>query len=210
VKDFEIEAVRVENLLKANNLRVANLTFDAVETRPFDQYEPEFKAVVRLAVRLRARLVNLMAPSLKADRADQVAKLVRLQSIAAQSKIILTAETHCGQITEQPADALRLCQDVPGLALTLDPSHYYAGPNQGRDFTVLYPHVQGTGFRAGGYSWDKIQLPWGESPIDFKAVVLYLEKARYRGFYISEYIEGFNQVDAVAESKRYLEWIKTL
>ena len=96
------------------------------------------------------------------------------------------------------------------MGLTLDPSHYYAGPNQGVPFDDLYPLTRGTGFRAGGMSWKTIQLPWLQGPIDFAGIVRGLEAAGYDGFYVAEYIEGFNDVDAVAESRRFLEWLRGL
>lgn len=210
VEDFGREAARVEAVLQTNQLRVANLTFDSLEVRPFDRYEQEFRAVVKLAVRLKARLINLMAPSPKAGRQELIARLRKLQAIASESGVILTLETHCFQITEKPADALWICQQVPGLGLTLDPSHYYAGPNQGASFDELYPYVQGTGFRAGGTSWQAIQMPWLQGPINFAAIVRKLEAQGYKGFYVAEYIEGFNQLDPVAESRKFFEWAKRL
>ena len=208
VQDFDKEAARVEALLAINKLRVSNLTFDAVETCPFEQYEREFDALARLAARLKARLINLMAPSLKADRADQVGKLSKLNAIARKHGVILTLETHVGQITERPAEALKLCREIPGLGLTLDPSHYYAGPNQGAPFDELLPFVQGTGFRAGGMTWKEIQMPWGEGPIDFAAIVRKLEAQGYKGFYVCEYLEGHNQLDPLVEARKFLNWAK--
>ncbi len=210
VKDFDREATRVESALAANHLKVSNLTFDPVEARPFDEYKEQFRAVVKLAARLDARLINLMAPSAKADRGDQVAKLRICQEIASRDGVLLTVETHCNQITELPKDAEWLCRQVPGLGLTLDPSHYYAGPHQGKDFDDLCPLTQGTGFRAGGMSWKEIQLPWGQGPIDFAEIVRKLEASGYDGFYVAEYIEGFNEVDPLVESRRFLEWIRGL
>ncbi len=208
--NFDAEAGRVERALATNGLRVANLTFDAFDDGRFDPYEQQFEAVVKLAARLKARLINIMAPSNQADRPQVVTRLKRLVALAAQEGVLLTLETHCNQITERPADALWLCQQVPGLGLTLDPSHYYAGPNQGGSFEALYPFVQGTGFRAGGGSWSEIQLPWGQGPIDFAAVVRKLEAAGYKGFYVVEYIEGFNKVDARVESGKFLRWARRL
>ena len=37
-----------------------------------------------------------------------------------------------------------------------------------------------------------------------------LEAAGYQGFYVAEYIEGFNDVDPLVESRRFLEWIRGL
>ena len=208
MRDFEAEARRLEKLLAARGLRVANLTFDAVESAPFEQYAQEFEALARLAARLEARLINLMAPSLQVDRADQVAKLRKLQAIAQRHGVILTLETHANQITERPAEARKLCQEIPGLGLTLDPGHYYAGPNQGASFDEVLPFVQGTGFRAGGMSWKEIQLPWGEGPIDFAAIVRKLEAAGYPGFYACEYLQWDDGLDPLVEAKKFLEWMK--
>lgn len=210
VRDFEKESARVEAAFKATGLKIANLTFDSLDSRPYETYRTQFEALVKLAAREKARLINLMAPAANHDRHGAVVKLRELQGIAQRSSVILTVETHVGQMTEKPADALWLCRQVPGLGLTLDPSHYYAGPNRGAPYDDLIPYVQGTGFRAGGLSWEQIQLPWGEGPIDFAAVVRKLESAGYKGFYMSEYIEGFNQVDAAAQAKRYLDWIRGL
>ncbi|GMU20458.1 MAG: hypothetical protein AMXMBFR13_05550 [Phycisphaerae bacterium] len=208
LEDFDREAGRLEAILKETGLKISNFTFDAVESRPYEQYEREFTALAKFAARTKARLINLMAPSPKADRDDQVAKLRKLVAIAKKHDVLLTVETHVGQITEKPEEALRLCRDVPGLGLTLDPSHYYAGVHQGKSFDQLYPYVQGTGLRAGGMSWEQIHLPWGEGKVDFAKIIRDLEKAGYQGFYAAEYIEGFNQVDALVQSRRFLEWIR--
>ncbi|NLE56733.1 MAG: TIM barrel protein [Planctomycetes bacterium] len=158
VKDFDTEAARVAKALADNKLKVSNLTFDGIETKPFDEYKTRFTAVVKLAVRLKAPLINIMAPPAKSDRADMMAKLKVIHRIAADSGIKLTLETHMGQMTEIPADAEKICKEIPGLGLTLDPSHYYAGPNQGKCFDNLYPYVMNTGFRAGGMKWEDIQM----------------------------------------------------
>jgi sugar phosphate isomerase/epimerase len=208
MKDFDKEAERIEGLLATCKLRVSNLTFDAIETKPFDEYEEQWRALVRLAARLDARLINIMAPSAKCDRADQIEKLRVLQKIASESNVGFTIETHCNQITELPADAKWACEQVPGMGLTLDPSHYYAGPNQGKPFDELYPLTMGTGFRAGGMSWKTIQSPWGTGPIDFDEIVRKLEAGGYDGFYVAEYIEGFNDLSALEQSKRFLEWAR--
>jgi sugar phosphate isomerase/epimerase len=209
VADFNKEATRVESALAASHMRVSNCTFDAMEQRPFDEYEKQFDALVRFAARSKAGLINIMAPGVKANRPDAVAKLRKLEAIASRSHIMLTLETHTNQITERPADAAWLCDQVPGLGLTLDPSHYYAGPNQGASFDQLYPLTRGTGLRAGGMNWATVQLPWGEGPIDFAAIIRSLEKAGYKGFYETEYIEGFNRVDALRETRRFREWMET-
>lgn len=210
VKDFDKEAARVEKALADNRLKVSNLTFDAIETKPFEEYKTRWTAVVRLAARLRAPVVNIMAPSVKSDRADQVAKLKVIHRIAADHGVRLTLETHINQITELPADAERICREIPGLGLTLDPSHYYAGPNQGKSIDGVLPYVMNTGFRAGGMTPAELQIKWGEGPIDFAAIVRKLEAGGYQGYYVVEYLEGYGKADSVESSKLFLEWLKGL
>jgi sugar phosphate isomerase/epimerase len=210
MKDFDKEALRIEKILAANKLKVSNLTFDGIDAKQFDAYTKRFEIVMKLANRLDTRLVNIMAPPKGADKQEMADKLEAIQKIAAQHKVKLTLETHTGQLTEFPADAVWLCKQAPGVGLTLDPSHYYAGPNQGKSFEEVYPYVFGTGFRAGGMEWATVQMPWGEGPIDFGAIVREMESHGYQGFYVVEYIEGFNKLDPVVESRRFLEWIRAL
>lgn len=209
-KDFDQEAARVERLLAKYKLGVSNLTYDSLEIKPFEQYEQDMGLLAHLAARLHARLINIMAPSAKYDFDEAVLKLRALQAIVAEHGVLLSVETHVNQLTELPADAARLCEQVPGLGLTLDPSHYYAGPNQGKPFDSLYPKVYGTGFRAGGMSIDTIQMPWGEGPIDFDAVVRGMEAAGYKSFYVAEYLQDFRGVDALPQCRKFLAWGKDL
>jgi sugar phosphate isomerase/epimerase len=209
-KDFDKEATRVEGLLAKHRLKVSNFTYDAMEIKPWPEYEADFRAMAKLATRLHAKVINIMAPKAKGDLQDAIGKLRKLQAIAAEHNVQLTIETHVGQMTELPADAAKLCKEVPGLGLTLDPSHYYAGPNQGKPFDSLYPLVRGTGFRAGGLTKDKIQMAWGEGPIDFARIVRDLEAAGYKGFYAAEYLEAHGPVDAMESSRKFLAWGKAL
>lgn len=210
MKDFDKEASRIEKILAENKLKVSNLTFDGIDAAHFDDYTKRFETVMKLANRLHAPLVNIMAPPNKADKQEMAEKLKAVQKIAARHNVKLTLETHAGQLTEHPADAVWLCEQAKGVGLTLDPSHYYAGPNQGKDFKVVYPYVAGTGLRAGGMSWATVQIPWGEGPIDFAAIIRDLEAQGYQGFYVVEYIEGHNKVDPIKESKAFIDWIKSL
>ncbi len=58
--------------------------------------------------------------------------------------------------------------------------------------------------------WEDIHNPWGTGPIDFEGLIRKMEAVHYQGYYVVEYIEGFNQVDPTKESARYLAWIQKL
>ncbi len=209
-KDFEKEASRVEHAVLPLQLKVASLTFEAPDFKDFDNYKKQLDAVTKLAVRLKANVVNVMAPPKDADRADVVAKFKAMEDIAERNGVELTVDTQANKLTEMPADAAWLCEQVPGLGLTLEPGQFYAGRNQGKNFDAVLPYVKGAGFCASGTDSKQIQLPWGEGPIDFTALVQKLEARHYRGFYVADYVEGLNGVDAVEQCGKFQAWSKQL
>ena len=53
--------------------------------------------------------------------------------------LVLALLTHSETLTADPQVAVELCQAVPGLGLTLDPSHYLQGPKPDVDFDCVFP-----------------------------------------------------------------------
>ena len=212
LRDFEREARRVEGILKDHRLGVSNLTFDAVDSWEggFDAWVEGFERVVALAERLETTLVNLMAPRAAFAWDKAVARLGRAVEAAGARGVRVSVETHVDQLTERPADAVRLCREVKGLGLTLDPSHFFAGANQGRPFEEAYALAYGTGIRAGGTTKEELQKPWGEGPVDFREVVTKLEGAGYTGYYVAEYLEDYSPEDPLVESAKVLAWLRRL
>jgi sugar phosphate isomerase/epimerase len=78
---------------------------------------------------------------------------------------------------------------VPGLGLTLDASHYYAGPNQGADFSAVLPFVRHVHLRDAGADWAHIQVPAGSGRVDFGDIVRRLHALDYGGKFAIEYID---------------------
>jgi sugar phosphate isomerase/epimerase len=208
--DFDKEADRVAGILADHRLGVSNLTFDAVDSweAGFDAWIGGFASVAALGERLETTLVNLMAPAASFAWDEAVARLARAVEAAGARGVRVSVETHVDQMTERPADAVRLCREVPGLGLTLDPSHFFAGPNQGQPFDGAYALAYGTGIRAGGTRKDQLQVPWGEGPVDFQEVVGKLEDAGYTGYYVAEYLEDYSPEDPLVESEKVLAWLR--
>ena len=208
--DFEKEADQVAGILADHRLGVSNLTFDAVDQggAGFDAWLEGFGVVVALAERLETTLVNLMAPAASFAWDEAVPRLGQAVEAGGARGVRVSVETHVDQLTERPADAVRLCREVPGLGLTLDPSHFFAGPNQGRPFDEAYAMAYGTGIRAGGTKKDELQRPWGMGPTDFREVVTKLEAAGYTGYYVAEYLEEFSLEDPLVESAKVLAWLR--
>lgn len=88
-----------------------------------------FERVARCAETAGIPLVNVQPGAFLKDRtreeciANAVETLRGMLRITMDRKLILTFENHAGSIGEQPGDALRILEGVPGLRLDYDPSH---------------------------------------------------------------------------------------
>jgi sugar phosphate isomerase/epimerase len=78
---------------------------------------------------LTVPVLSVPAAAKGSDLPAEVARLTDWVKVARSEGVILTVETHSDTLTADPAGAVELCRRVPGLGLTLDPSHYVAGPD---------------------------------------------------------------------------------
>jgi sugar phosphate isomerase/epimerase len=172
-------------------------------------------ALARLAAEVGA--VVLTVPAAPSPRGEETfaaagAEIARLEGLLGAVRpygVVLAVEGHLGTLTEHPATAAALCRAVPGLKLTLDPSHYWAGPAGGRGWEEVLPFVAHVHLRdAGRGGWAEIQVAPGRGQVDFPAVLAALRAAGYDGACAVEYIDtlpvagGTGAAEAAAEMAR--------
>jgi sugar phosphate isomerase/epimerase len=141
--------------------------------------EQEYRAVCKLARLLAVSTLTTIAAPAGADFETEVRRLQHWVQIAASEGLVLTIATRIGTLTEIPEVAVRLCERVPGLFLTLDPSHYICGPNQNRPYDQVYPYVRHVQLRDSGRTPDKLQVRVGQGEIEYSRVVSQLERYHY-------------------------------
>ena len=138
-----------------------------------------FAAVCRLA-RLTSVPVVTVAPASAASGFDaEVRRLKELCVLAARDGVILTVATRTGTLTETPDGAVELCRRVPGMGLTLDPSHYVAGPNQGASWDAVYPYVRHVHLRDTGGGPNQFQVRIGQGEVEYGKIVSMLARHHY-------------------------------
>jgi sugar phosphate isomerase/epimerase len=146
-------------------------------------------AVCDLAAALTVPVITIPAARQGTPIDAEVGRLHSLVAVAADAGVQLTVETHINQLTERPDVAVQLCQAVPGLGLTLDASHFYAGPNQGADYGAIFPYVRHVHLRDAGRDPAHLQVPAGSGLVDFRRLVDGLHAAGYEGKFAIEYID---------------------
>jgi sugar phosphate isomerase/epimerase len=143
------------------------------------EYQQQLKGVCRLARLSTTPVLSVPAASAGSGLDAEVKRLTGLVQLAEAEGVLLTVPTAVGTLTELPASAAELCQRVPGLGLTLDPSHYIAGPNQNRNFDQVFPFVRHVRLRDTGLGADQFQVRIGQGEVEYGRIVTQLSRYHY-------------------------------
>ena len=135
--------------------------------------------MARLARVSTTPLITIPAAATGADFDEEVARLQEWVRIAESEGIILTVETHANTVTGDPLGAVELCRRVPGLGLTLDPSHYHTGPHAGVNYDPLFAFVRHVRLRDTGNAIGQFQVRVGQGEIEYGRIIAQLERRRY-------------------------------
>jgi len=149
-----------------------------------DPADPTAHTANLAAVCRLARLTSVPVVTIAAARADtgldlEVRRLKELCAVAARDGVMLCVSTLTGTLTQTPDGAVELCKRVPGLGLTLDPSHYIAGPNAGASWDQVYPYIRHVHLRDTGSGANHFQVRIGQGEIEYGKIVSMLARHRY-------------------------------
>lgn len=142
-----------------------------------EEYQKQLRAICRLARLSTVAVVTIPAAPTGTDLDVEVARLKRLSQLAHTEGVVLTCETRIGTLTENPDNAVALCERVQGLGLTLDPSHYVAGPHEGKSYDQIFPYVRHVHLRDTAPG--KFQVRVGQGVIEYGRIISYLARYQY-------------------------------
>ncbi|HVC33560.1 MAG TPA: sugar phosphate isomerase/epimerase family protein [Chloroflexota bacterium] len=189
---------------------------DGFRDRPVNTLNPSereanlrrFRAILEVARGVGAKGVTLLPgvvwDEVGPDRsfARSVEELRRLVPLAHAIGLRLSVECHLESVAETPARALELVQSVPGLALTLDYSHFVANGYRPADVHPLVPHAGH--FHARQARAGFLQSNRQDGTLDFPDILRRLQAADYAGDVCLEYTwqewRGANNVDVLMET----------
>lgn len=141
-----------------------------------DEYYRQFAACCRLAKATKVVSITVPAAELGTPFNAEVERLRELVRIGSLDGVLVSVKTEVGRVTEDPNTAVVLCDNVKGLGVTLDPSHYVCGPHRdGYDQLLRYVyHVQ-----LRDSTKDKFQVRVGQGEIEYGRLVTQLGKFHY-------------------------------
>ena len=163
-------------------------------------YRRRFEAACRMAKATTVAVVTVPAAPLGSSFDDEVRRLTDLSSYAMREGLVVAVPSDSAMLTAEPAAAVALCQAVPGLGLTLDPSPYVQA---GLGFDDVYPYVQNVVLRDTGRKPGDFQVRVGQGEVEYGRIVSSLERAGYdRGLTVAILDRLDNPFDVEVEVRK--------
>jgi sugar phosphate isomerase/epimerase len=164
-----------------------------------EPYYDQFAACCRLAKATKVVALTVPAAELGTPFNAEIERLQRLVSIAARDGVLVGVKTQTGTITQDPDTAVVLCDNVKGLGITLDPSHFIYGPHAGGNYDQVMKHTYNVHLR--DTSKDKLQVRVGQGQVEYGRLITQLGKVRYNRALVV-HIAAMDDVDHAAEMRK--------
>jgi len=170
----------VDRCRDTKRLSIVALSIEqTVDGRPLegDLYYEQFAACCKLAKALKVVPLIVPAAELGTPFNAEIERLRELVKIASFEGCLVALKTQIGTMTEDPDTAVVLCDNVKGLGLSLDPTHYITGPRQGRDFSKVMPYIYHVQLRDS--TKDEMHIRIGQGEIDYGKLISQLAHENY-------------------------------
>ncbi|MEI8374347.1 MAG: sugar phosphate isomerase/epimerase [Planctomycetota bacterium] len=140
-------------------------------------YYDQFAACCKLAKASKVVTITVRSAELGTPYNAEVERLRRMVTIASLEGVRVGLLTEVGRMTQDPVTAVVLCDNVKGLGITLDPSHYICGPHRCESYDQVIPHVYHVRLR--DTSKDQLQVRVGQGLIEYGRLISQLARVRY-------------------------------
>jgi sugar phosphate isomerase/epimerase len=160
---------------QTHRLAPAALSVDIEAPEPL--YYQQFAACCRLAKALKVVTLTVRSAELGTPFNAEVERLRELVALASREGVRVGLLTESGRMTENPDTAVVLCNNVKGLGITLDPSHYICGPHRGANYEQVMKYVYHVRLR--DTTKDQLQVCVGQGEVEYGRLVNQLNKVHY-------------------------------
>lgn len=165
----------IEQCRQTNRLDIVAFSFLTDATG--EEYYAQFEACCRLAKATKVVTLVVDSGELGTPFNEEVERLRKLVALAEAQGARVAMKTHVGCLTEDPDTAVVLCDNVDGLGITLDPSHYIASPRGQINFDKLFKYTYHTHLR--DTSKNELHVKIGKGIVDYSRLVNMLTQVKY-------------------------------
>lgn len=163
------------------------------------EYLRQFLACCKLMKSLKIVNMTLRASQWGSPFNSEVERLGQCVQLAGDRGITVGLLTERGRMTEDIETAKALCKNVPGLQITLDPSHYIFGYEVPKNYDSLLELVSHVRLRDSRP--EKFQVCVGQGEIEYGRLITQLQHRGYnRGMSVD--IHPADDIDLVIELRK--------
>jgi sugar phosphate isomerase/epimerase len=194
-------AANMEGALTAcrNTNRASVISYSLQILAEGEEYYRQFAACCRLAKTTKVVTLTVPSAELGTPFNQEVEHLQRIVALAEADGVRVAMKSQIGRLSEDPDTVIVLCDNVKGLGVTLDPSHYLCHPGGPKNFDRLLKYTYNVHLRDSSKS--KLQVRIGQGEIEYGRLVNMLGKVNYDRS-LSVHIEEMPDVDHFAELRK--------
>ena len=156
-------------------LRPVAVSFSAPET---PELYDRFTACCKLAKSLGVVTIVVDSSELGTPFNGEIERLRKMVSIASSLGVLVGVKTTAGRMTQDAETTSSLCRNVPGLGVTLDPSHFIFGQKKPASWDSILKYVYHVHLR--DTKPDAFQVRVGQGSIEYGKLVNQLERVGYK------------------------------
>lgn len=182
-----------------NTLRLNVAAYSVEIDATGDEHYEQFTACCKLAKATKVVTITVPSAELGTPFNEEVEHLRRLVAIAAMEGVLVSIRSKVGRLSQDPDTVIVLCDNVKGLGVTLDPSHYICGPYGGGNYDRLMKYVYHVHLR--DTSKDQLQVRIGQGLIEYGKLITQLHRVKYDRV-LTVNITEMPEVDHFAELRK--------
>ena len=159
----------------------------------------QFESCCRLAKSLGVVTMVVESSELGTPFNGEIERLRKLVAIAAGLDALVGVKTEAGRMTQDAETTASLCRNVPGLWVTLDPSHFIFGHKKMASWESILKYVCHVHLR--DTKPDAFQVRIGQGNVEYGKLFNQLERVGYKRA-LSVHLPPLENVDQVGELRK--------
>ena len=164
-------------------------------------YYEQFSACCKLAKATKVVTITVPSGELGTPFNAEIERLRELVRIGSLDGVQIGLKTETGRMSQTPETAMVLCDNVKGLGITLDPSHFIYGPHKNGNYDQIFKYVIHLQLR--DTTKEKLQVRVGQGAVEYGRLTTQLSKFRYnRALCVNIMDTGEPDVDHMAEMRK--------
>jgi sugar phosphate isomerase/epimerase len=164
-----------------------------------EEHYRQFAACCRLAKATKVVTLTVPSAELGTPFNQEVEHLERLVALAEAEGVRVAIRSQLGRLSEDPDTVVVLCDNVKGLGVTLDPSHYVCNPKGSKNYDRLMKYTFHVHLR--DTTKTELQVRIGQGEVEYGRLINMLRKAGFDRT-LSVHMARLEGVDHMAEMRK--------